>query len=248
MAEPLRPAIASIIRRLARSPRRDDFIVRGGAVTRQYVAPHPRPVEDLDLQWLRDQFDPDAVNEQLGEILAVDDPVEIAPGRCEVIWGDTDFPGLRCALEVGGEPLQLDVGFGDPLVDGPLELELAGASVLACRPETLLGWKVHGLFERGPGRWRPKDLHDVDLLIRFAAVGRERVSASIRTAFASRGDELSIAERLGRGEFGISDWSARKWRRFCESRPAGVDPGELAEVVARVSAYLRSDLVAGAGV
>lgn len=60
---------------------------------------------------------------------------------------------------------QIDLAVGDPMCVPPRRIAVAGVGdVLACAPETLFGWKLHGLCEFGPGRWRAKDLFDLDLL------------------------------------------------------------------------------------
>lgn len=237
----LDPRIAAVLRRLASSPRRESFVVRGGVVTAALVAPRPRRIEDLDLLAQVDRFDGVALFGAIAEVLAtaLDDGVAIGAPTSEVIWAETAFPGLRVRADVEGTPLQVDIGVGDPMHGGPVERALApGATVWTCRAETMLGWKLHGMFERGPGRWRPKDLHDLDLLLALD-LDRDLVVPSITLAFTSRGDSVALAERLIAGELGQSDWSRRKWQRYREAGYEGSDPGELPEVVARVSAALR---------
>lgn len=118
---------------------------------------------------------------------------------------------------------EIDTGFGDPLdpladwSDYPLD-EGPPARVLACRPETLFGWKVHGLFERGPGRFRPKDLFDVYLLAAYAPLDSALLPRALRLAFDARGDSLVLTSR--RVSARSPRCSARWWRkpRRCRSR------------------------------
>ncbi len=242
MARPLvAPAMAAVVRRLSASDRRDRYVLRGGLVTAALVAPRPRPVDDVDLLARVDAFDGNALVADLRAILATDvgDGVAIGDPSTEVIWEETAFPGIRARVVVGDAPLQIDIGFGDPLCGGPVERAVVdGAPVLACRAETMLGWKLHGMFERGDGRWRAKDLHDLDLLLGIA-LDEPLVRPSIELAFSSRGDELSLVTRLLTGPFGESRSSRRKWRLFREARAGVVDVGELPDVVARVGARLR---------
>lgn len=230
-----------VVRRLAASDQRDVFVLRGGLVTARYCAPHPRAVADVD--FLAElPFDRDDLEQRLAAVLdaRVDDGLTYDAPRTEVIWEETEFPGLRVQLQVAGEGLQIDIGCGDPMHGGPIDVEIVeGATVRVCRPETMLAWKVHGLFERSGGRWRAKDLHDIDLLIRFADLDDQLIAPSIELAFASRGDELSLARRLLSGEMGGSRSSRRTWRTFRNSLPDGVEPGDLPEVIDRVSTFLR---------
>jgi hypothetical protein len=245
---PLRAARA-FLRRLARSSEVEAFVLRGGLMMRLWSGPVPRPVEDLDFL-ARFPFDAAATAARLESIARLDggDGVHFGALRSEVIWAETAFPGLRVFLETrlpGMEApfeLRIDTGFGDPMeppaawLDYPLEEE-PPARVLACRPETLFAWKVHGLFERGPGRFRPKDLFDVHLLATHAPMDATVLPRAVRLAFESRGDSLALTERLLAGEFGRSPWSNEKWARYRSSQPEG-RPEQLAEVVQAVAVVL----------
>lgn len=247
-ARPTAPApgglVAALLRRLALGPARERLVVRGSLVTARLVAPRPRPAADLDLladglQAPPRPFDPSPLVAAVEALLATPcvDGHRPALADAEVIWAETDFPGWRATVVDGDDRLQLDVGVGDPLVDGPVEAELLpGFAVRVVRAETMLGWKVHGLFEHGPGRWRAKDLHDVDLLLRFAALDPDRAARALAVAFASRGDALAAIDRLLDGDFGRSRGSRRKWRRFAESTP---DTDALEVALARVADALR---------
>jgi hypothetical protein len=246
---PLR-AGAAVLRRLARSSEVEALVLRGGLMMRLWSGPVPRPVEDLDFL-ARFPFDAADTVKQLEAVVRVDvgDGFSFGPLRSEVIWAETAFPGVRVFVETrlpgveGAFELRIDTGFGDPMDPGPAWTEYdvgeAGAArVLACRPETLVGWKVHGLFERGKGRFRPKDLFDVYLLTRYAPLETALLPGALRLAFQSRGDSLELMERLMAGEFGRSPWSHEKWARYRQGQPAG-RPEALADVVAAVATALR---------
>lgn len=240
-------ALEGILRRARVAEER--LVLRGSLVTRHFAGAL-RPVEDVDFV-ARIPFDPAATAEIIGEISRAPcaDGLTFALDHTEIIWAETAFPGVRARLLVSAGdarfPIQLDIGFGDPLVPGPAHLDLAtllpdlGARVLACRPETLFGWKVHGLFERGPGRWRPKDLFDLLLLADHAPLDPDALRAALRSAFETRGDPLALTGKLLAGTFGTSPWSRRKWASFRASRPAGQVPEDPAEVIAEVAAVLR---------
>ncbi|QSQ15884.1 nucleotidyl transferase AbiEii/AbiGii toxin family protein [Myxococcus landrumensis] len=246
---PLRSAIA-VLRRLARSPDAASLVLRGGLMMRLWSGTVPRAVEDLD--FLADfPFDVPRTLRLVEQVLSVDAEDGYAFGalRSEVIWEETDFPGVRLHVETrlpgGSAPfeLRIDVGFGDEMVPPPIWLDYpsvdgAPAHVLAVRPESMFAWKVHGLFERGRGRFRPKDLFDVFLLVRFATLEASQLAPALRLAFDSRGDSLELMERLVSGTFGQSPWSLEKWARFRAPQPEG-RPEHLADVVQAVSHSLR---------
>ncbi|MFY2559693.1 nucleotidyl transferase AbiEii/AbiGii toxin family protein [Corallococcus terminator] len=246
---PLRAGVA-VLRRLARSPDASTLILRGGLLMRLWSGPVPRPVEDLDFL-ARVPFDARESVDRMERLLRDDagDGFTFGALRSEVIWEETEFPGVRLHVETllpGVESafeLRVDLGFGDPMDPPATWIDYASsdgapARILACRPETLLAWKVHGLFERGKGRFRPKDLFDAYLLTRYAPLEAELVPRALRLAFDARGDSLEVMERLVSDEFGRSPWSLEKWARYRASEPEG-RPEHLAEVVTAVAQALR---------
>ncbi|KFE70755.1 nucleotidyl transferase AbiEii/AbiGii toxin family protein [Hyalangium minutum] len=246
---PVLRAATGLLRRLSHSPEAEQLVLRGGMMMRLWSGPVPRPVEDIDFLALF-PFDPAATAARLESVCHVEagDGLRFGTLRSEVIWAETNFPGVRAFVDVtqpGGEApfeLRIDTGFGDPMDPPPTWIEPAleegpPARVLACRPETLFAWKVHGLFERGKGRFRPKDLFDVYLLAKHSPLAPALLPRALRLAFDSRGDSLDLTSRLISGEFGRSPWSMEKWARFRQSLPEG-RPEQLAEVVASVAAVL----------
>ncbi len=248
MSTPVLQAAMGLLRRLARSPLAEELVLRGGMMMRLWAGPVPRPVEDIDFLALF-PFDTASTLARLESLcrLEAGDEVRFGALRSEVIWAETDFPGVRAFVTVelpDAEPFELrvDTGFGDPMDPPPTWTEQslregAPARVLACRPETLFAWKVHGLFERGKGRFRPKDLFDVYLMAKHAPLEPALLPRALRLAFESRGDSLELTSRLVSGEFGQSPWSLEKWVRFRNSLPEG-RPEKLSEVVASVAAVL----------
>lgn len=248
MSTPVLQAAMGLLRRLARSPVAEELVLRGGMMMRLWAGPVPRVVEDIDFLALF-PFDPASTIARLESLCHLDagDGVIFGALRSEVIWAETAFPGVRAFIEVGlpgaaSFELRVDTGFGDPMDPPPTWTEQslpegAPARVLACRPETLFAWKVHGLFERGKGRFRPKDLFDVYLIAKHAPLDRTLLPRALRLAFESRGDSLELTSRLVSGEFGQSPWSLEKWARFRNSLQEG-RPEKLSEVVAAVAAVL----------
>jgi hypothetical protein len=198
--------LEGLLRRLARLPCAGELVLRGGLMTRAWVAPRVRPTRDLDL--VGDfPFDLAETTRRFRGVLdeQVEDGLELDPARfgAQGIWLDTDFPGVRVTLGArlwgsAPEELTVDIGFGDPLVpeagwlDYPALQPLPAARVRACCPETMAAWKLHGLAERGAS-WRPKDLADLWLIVRHVALRPEALPPAIEAAFVSRAFTLQQA-------------------------------------------------------
>jgi hypothetical protein len=248
--------LEGILRRLSRWPGGGDFVLRGSMLTRAWVAPGARVADDVDFVGTFPHNVDDTARRFGGALIAegIEDEVciDAESFRARGIWLNTTFPGVRLSLRAGfacaDQALQIDVGFNDPLVppawwmDYPM---LVGppAPVWAVRPETAIAWKLHGLAEMGPQGWRPKDLHDLYLLVEATAPEAEWLPPAIEAAFVSRGYALADA-----AVFTVPDWwelkSARvKWRQY-RSGKANDGSDDLQAVVRRVRDRLRPALAA----
>jgi hypothetical protein len=253
--------LEGVLGRVARLPGAD-FVLRGGMLTRAWVAPQPRVAADLDFVGTF----PHGVDETARRFrpalsaAGIEDGVCIDPAsfRARGLWLRTAFPGVRLSVRAGlgaaDQELQMDVGFNDPLVppaylmDYPTLLPGAPVRVWCVRPETAVAWKLHGLAEMGPQGWRPKDLLDLDLITRAVPLDTADLVPAIEAAFLSRGYALADA-----GVLSAPDWwglkSARvKWADFRRERADLDVPDDLQAVVGRVHERLRPALRALGGI
>jgi hypothetical protein len=190
-------------------------VLRGSIVTAA-LCPGARVPGDIDYLVPGDatSFDALAIERV---VRSIDPRVE----RAEIIWGETQSPGLRVFLD----GFQVDLAVGDPMCVPPRPLPIAGVGdILACAPETLFGWKLHGLAELGRGRWRAKDLFDLDLLWRHARLDRAATRAAVALAFSSRVLPLSALDDFRtRPTWGQSTGGNRKWRALRKAHPQITD-------------------------
>ena len=224
--DPRAAALASWLRRAAGEPAASAWVLRGSIVTAA-LCPGARPPADVDYLVPGDHatFDPDALARIVHATVARPDPGPLAIVSTEVIFEETRSPGLRAHLAAGALPFQIDLAVGDPMCAPPRPLAIADVGdVRACAPETLFGWKLHGLCEYGPGKWRAKDLYDLDLLWRHAALDVATCRETIALAFSSRDLPLSALDDFRhRPTWGLSRGGVRKWRAFRTKVPAAED-------------------------
>jgi hypothetical protein len=207
-----------LLRTLAGLADADDLLLRGGMVTRRWYPSGRRVPDDLDFL-ARFPYDPERILSVLSKLAPV---LEWQP-----IWEETASPGLRAMLQTPAGPLQVDVATGDP-VDPPAE-RVDG--LLCPRRELMMAWKLHGLFEREDGYWRPKDLADLWAMADHAPVDAEALEVAIQSAFASRDAPIRVADRLVDGSFGSSSSSSRTWRRYRRERPWLPELAQAVEVL-----------------
>jgi len=226
--------LGGVVARIALAPEGDSFVLRGGMLTRLWIAPRKRATRDLD--FVGDfAFNVADTVRRLAPALAItlQDEVSIDAGSLAAhgIWLDTAFPGVRIELAVGygraDQRLAIDIGFNDPLVPAATTIELPNARVRAVRPETQLAWKLHALAEMGES-WRPKDLGDLWLIATRVALVASDLAPAIEAAFTSRGYRVADAVRL----LDQPHWTTKTARvRWATDRTGAP---ELARVLAEV--------------
>ena len=230
--------LTGVIARVARSAERDAFVLRGGMLTREWVAPDRRPTSDLD--YVGDfEFSVEETERRLQTALEVELADDVVIDRDKVavrgIWLASEFPGVHVDLAIGlgraDQSAGIDIGFRDPLVPGATWIDLAETRVRAVRPETQLAWKLHCLAEMGTS-WRPKDVADLWLVTRRVALEAAEIPPAIAAAFESRHFTLDQA----RDVFAAPHWETKtgriRWEPYRKHFP------ELARVIADLRAWL----------
>lgn len=259
MGRPLEEVVAQhvregLLRRVSYSGYADVLVLRGGMLTRIWVPPGRRIPQDVDFVGLY-PFDVDVTQQRFHAALTASDIKDgvvfaLDSLQAKAIWEETDFPGVRLTVGVTvGEQyqqVQIDVGFGDPLVPPaqwlyyPTLLEGLPIKVQACRPETLVGWKLHGLVEFGAKRWRPKDVYDLMLLTDYAVLDASLLLDAIRVAFSSRATPLQeVLAMLSSPASWDNSRNRSKWRKFRTDANDSSIPEDLLECVTVVSERLK---------
>ena len=230
--------LEAAIARIASSDLRNRLLLRGSFLTSHWVGPGIRKCDDLDFLALGSFENPsrnfshfsDALRTALGQPL--DDHVEFLVDQMsvEVIFEETAWPGLRLTvplestsdhklnLEQYETPLQIDLGFNDPLPkpQPTFEFETAVGKVelTGSSPELAFAWKLHGLVEREGLGWRAKDLADLWLLQNRFPFDQTKLKAAIKLAFESRDGPLWRLDRLVHRRLGRTSGSRRRYARF----------------------------------
>ena len=244
----------ALLRRVSYSAYADVFVLRGGMLTRIWVPDGMRVPQDVDFVGLY-PFDVEKSQQCLHAALAnpdMDDGVafDLDSLQAKAIWEETEFPGVRLTVgAIAGEHdyhVQIDIGFGDPLVPPaqwlyyPSLLEGLPVKLQACRPETLVGWKLHGLVEFGAKRWRAKDLYDLMLLTNYTVLDASSLLDAIDVAFSSRETPLEeVLAMLSSPASWNNSRNRSKWKKFRSSNPLPSIPDDLSECVTVVSERLK---------
>jgi predicted nucleotidyltransferase component of viral defense system len=246
-----RYALERLLYRLSRSEHRNRFILKGAMLFVTWVEAPFRPTRDLDLLGYGDNS-PEAIGDTFRAILTqpVDDDgvaFDIAALEAAPIREDLEYGGVRVRTQatIAGAriPIQVDVGFGDAITPGPVEIDYpalldAPAPHLRAYPiETVVAEKFHALAARGITNSRLKDYYDLWLIADTFELDRVPLAAAVRQTFERRETALPQEKPTGLSEAYVDAWGAQ-WRTFLNRERMAAAPEQLATVVADLERFV----------
>ncbi len=167
-------AMERFLYRLSKSPHAARFVLKGALMLRVWDAPMARPTKDIDLLG-RLENSLENLSTVVREICAVDvepDGLVFRPAtvKSERIREDRiRFDGLLARARIA---MQLDVGIGDVMVPGPVEiayptlLDFPAPRLKGYPRETAIAEKFEAMVKLGTLNSRMKDFYDIWLLSR----------------------------------------------------------------------------------
>ncbi|MFN3653528.1 MAG: nucleotidyl transferase AbiEii/AbiGii toxin family protein [Armatimonadota bacterium] len=242
-----------LLYRLSRSEYHDRFTLKGALLFTLWSPEVHRSTKDLDLLGRGSP-----AIETVVEIFRVLCATEVEPDGL-VLHPDTvhgseiremeEYGGVRvtflAVLDHARIPMQVDVGFGDPItpepmeVDFPVLLDLPAPRLRVYPPETVIAEKLEAMVSLGLDNSRMKDFFDLWLLShRFEFDGRVLASA-VAATFRRRGTRVPVRTPVALTDAFSSD--ARKvtqWNAFLKRSAPTSDIPTLTAVVLRLSEFL----------
>ena len=242
-------AIERLLFRLGESPSANRFVLKGAMLFKLWSDDRRRATWDLDLQG-KGSNDVGDVAAAIRELcsMRVEDGIAFDLDSIvgEEIRVADEYAGVRVRLEArladARIPVQVDVGFGDPITPSaeletyPTLLDHDAPRILVYPRETVVAEKLETMISLGVTNSRMKDFYDVHTLASSFAFDGLTVATAIRATFERRGTPCSEAEPLvlTRGFLSAPERQTQ-WRAFLgRARLDGPrDAEELAESLSR---------------
>lgn len=252
-------AMERFLYRLAQSPHRDRFVLKGAMMLVAWRAPTIRPTMDIDLLGRGRNHTPDLVaviQELCRRDIAPPDGLAFDPDSVvgEQITVESEYVGVRlrflATLGTSRVRMQIDVGFGDALPDAEQDVELP--TILAFPAPRLTGYsretaiaeKLNVMFQHGRLNSRMKDYFDIGLLADAFEFDGVKLARAIRATFQRRGTALLAAPVGLSDEFATEPGKQTQWGAFLRKIQVVDGHGELAEQVIAVRRFLGPVLAA----
>lgn len=243
-------ALGRLLWRLSRGTSADRYVLKGAQLFTLWADASHRPTRDVDLLGSGE-----ASSESLKEFfeMLLDGPVEPEDG---LLWGkveaasireDQRYQGVRvvthATLAGAVVRVQIDVGFGDAITPGTMEVEwreLLGfpeARLLAYPPETVIAEKLEAATVLGLANSRMKDFFDLDWLCCHREFDLVVLREAVRNTFARRGTPMPNGLPVAlTQEFASDPGKLTQWSAFLRKNNLQAD--SLGAVVERLAEFM----------
>ena len=167
------------LERLALSPYRDNFIIKGGILVTSMVGVAMRSTMDIDASIRNLNLSAEEARRTVAEIagMPLDDGVNFEMKRVSDIMDNFEYPGIRLELNamMGGmvTPIKIDISTGDAITPGAivysyhLMIEDREINLWAYNLETVLSEKLQTILARDVYNTRMRDFYDVFALTKL---------------------------------------------------------------------------------
>ncbi|MDP2885803.1 MAG: nucleotidyl transferase AbiEii/AbiGii toxin family protein [Ignavibacteria bacterium] len=224
----IRYAQERLLYRFSVSHYRGNFILKGALLFLTYDMPDYRPTKDIDFLGHGVTSEIDGIKSVIEEVTAivVEDGVTFDHSTIvvEPIAEQTEYGGLRVSIRcsVGGarNVLQVDVGFGDRITAGPLDvdfptmLDFPAPNISVYSLESAIAEKFEAIVRLNIATSRMKDFYDLVHLAKHQALGAGTLAEAIRLTFSTRGTPLPDREMIFSDAFMSDNTKDTQWTAF----------------------------------
>ena len=197
-----------LLERIALSPYRNNFILKGGFLISAIVGLDTRATMDLDTTIRGFSLTHEAIQTIFMEICAIPvvDDVQFELVGISDIRETDDYPGIRVALKASyppiGVPLTVDVTTGDMITPHeveytfPLLFDDRTIRIFAYNMETVFVEKLETVLSRNIANTLPRDYYDIHILyaLRYAECDKTVLRKALERTTQKRGSSMILTE------------------------------------------------------
>ena len=249
--------LEGFLARLAASPVRDSFVLKGGVLLAAFDT--RRATKDVDLAGRDLPNSTGAVLELVQAVLGVahaDDGIEYFPdtASADVIRDEDQYSGVRVHVDArlasARLPFHVDVNVGDPIWPEPSPVEVP--RLRGGDPIRIAGYPIHMVHaekivtavQRGTANTRWRDFGDIYTLSRRHPINGSDLQRAIQEVTRGRKATLAPLEEVLDGYAAIAQTRWAAWRR---RNTANHLPEQFADVLVDVLRFAEQPLRADVG-
>ncbi|MDZ7690426.1 MAG: nucleotidyl transferase AbiEii/AbiGii toxin family protein [Balneolaceae bacterium] len=238
--------------RLGKSQYRDNLILKGALLLVAYNIRVVRPSKDIDFKGEDTSNNLGQIEKVIQDIVDINlkDGVEFSSDDIDVeqITENSEYDGVRIKLSasVAGDRhrLQLDIGFGDTIVDGPVDmdypamLEFPAPNIKVYSIESSVAEKLEAIVSLGTFGSRMKDYFDVWFLINNHDLEKDRLKKAISVTFSKRQTPVQDFEYIFSEEFKMNNDKHQQWQAFLNRTTIDSDK-KFSGVVEEIESFIK---------
>jgi hypothetical protein len=246
-------ALERFLYRLGCSAYQPKFVLKGALMFTVWQSPFLQPTRDIDLlgRMVDTVESVVAAIKEICQALAPEDGLrfdaESVAGERIVETGQYQGVRVRFTAYLGRArvPMQIDIGFGDALVPGPVPVRLP--TILDLPPPELQGYsrestvaeKFQAMVYLGEVNSRMKDFYDIWFLAMHFPFDGPLLARAVQETFRRRGTALSPAPVAFSQAFANDDEKQIQWVAFVRRHQLKDAPATLGDAVQGIAAFLQ---------
>lgn len=198
--------IEVFLEKLAKSPYRDNFILKGGYLIGGIVGLDQRATMDLDTTVKGFKLTPEKLTNIAEEIVAIptDESFTLSFDNVSEIRETDDYPGFKLKLYADFERIHelvsIDVTTGDAITPREIEFSINRLFtddkllLLSYPIETIMAEKVETILTRGVASTRPRDFYDVYMIsrLRWNEINFTTLTTALNNTMATRESNFQL--------------------------------------------------------
>ena len=239
--------------RLGHSPYHRQFVLKGALMLAAWQSPFVRPTRDIDLLGRMNN----TVEQVVSAVRAIcrepapEDGLQFDTGSVigERIIETANYAGVRVRLTAylgtARIPMQIDVGFGDPLVPAPslvrlpTILDLPAPELEGYSRESTIAEKIQIMVYLGEINSRMKDFYDVWSLATHFDFDGPLLAQAIQETFRWRQTDLAPNPLAFSDRFALNDEKQSQWEAFIRRLHLEDAPATLHEAIQIIAAFIQ---------
>ena len=199
-------AMERFLERVALSPYRNNFILKGGMLVAAVVGLDTRATMDIDTTVNALTLSPKNAEKIVNDIIAIEIPdgMQFRIAKITDIMEGHDYPGIRFMLETRldqmRQTIKIDISTGDVITPRAVEysyklmFEDRSISIWTYNLETLLGEKLETIMARGIANTRMRDFYDIHVLMHEKEIDYSILHDAFMATSQKRGSDQLLPE------------------------------------------------------
>lgn len=245
-----------ILYRLSKSKYREHLILKGGSLLYAFEEFTPRPTIDIDFAGKAIDNNKSNIIRVFREITSMETPEDGIEFQTDTITAqditiEKEYPGVRISLvgRIGTyrQQLTMDVGFGDIIVPGPIEIwyptiisSMEEPQIMAYSLETVIAEKFQTMIERGRFNSRMKDYFDLYRIITVHTFDSNQIQEAIFATIKNRNTIITEDNDFFDNAFSEDIQLNRQWNNY--KRRLNIELPTFKEIHNIISNYILSCL------